>query len=192
MGMFPKGKVAFLVTGNINKFNEARLVLAEYGISVAMLKMEAVEIQDDNLEKIAKASVKDAVSKIQLPLFVEDAGLFIKALKGFPGPYSSYVYRTIGNKGVLKLMENVKNRDAYFLSAIAYYSPQEKAPKCFHGRVEGEISKEERGKGGFGFDPIFVPHGGDGRTFGEMSLAEKNKFSHRAEALRKFAEWYRH
>ncbi|MEM3010338.1 MAG: non-canonical purine NTP pyrophosphatase, partial [Candidatus Bathyarchaeia archaeon] len=50
---------------------------------------------------------------------------------------------------------------------------------------------EERGKGGFGFDPIFVPFKGGGKTFGEMSLAEKNKLSHRAEALRKFAEWYK-
>lgn len=185
------GKVAFLVTGNINKFHEARHILAEYGISLAMLRIDSIEIQDDNLEKIAKTSAIDAVAKVGLPVFVEDAGLFIKALKGFPGPYSSYVYRKIGNKGILKLLENVKNREAYFLSVIAYHSPEEKAPKCFQGCVEGEISTEERGKGGFGFDPIFVPFKGGGKTFGEMSLAEKNKLSHRAEALRKFAEWYK-
>jgi len=191
MDRFPKGRVAFLVTGNIHKFNEARLVLAEYGIATAMLRIETIEIQDDNIKNIAKASAIDAIKNVQLPLIVEDAGLFIKALKGFPGPYSSYVYRKIGNKGILKLMGNIKKRDAYFLSVIAYHSPEQNSPKCFHGLVKGRISKKERGEGGFGFDPIFEPFNSEDKTFGEMSTAEKNKYSHRALALRKFAEWYK-
>ena len=75
---FPKGKVAIFVTNNINKFREASQVLSEYGIAVAMLRIEAVEIQDDNLEKIAKYTAIDAVSKCNLPIIVEDAGLFIE------------------------------------------------------------------------------------------------------------------
>ena len=98
-------KVAFFVTGNVHKFNEARKVLAEYGGATAMLNLEAVEIQDDSLENIAKTSAVDAARKSSLPVFVEDAGLFVKALNGFPGPYSSYVYRTVGNRGILKLMQ---------------------------------------------------------------------------------------
>jgi XTP/dITP diphosphohydrolase len=186
---FPRGRLAFFVTSNIHKFNEARLILAEYKVAVAMLRIEAVEIQDDNLENIAKASAMDAVEKCGLPIFVEDAGLFIKALNGFPGPYSSYVYRTIGTKGILKLMENIDKREAYFQSIVAFSSPEE-TPKCFHGRVEGKISMEERGNPGFGFDPIFEPSGGHERTFAEMTTIEKNKYSHRAEAIRKFAKWY--
>lgn len=186
---FPRGKLAFFVTSNIHKFNEARLILAEYKVAVAMLKIEAVEIQDDNLESIAKASAIDAVKKCGLPVFVEDAGLFVEALNGFPGPYSSYVYRTIGTKGTLKLMENIDERDAYFQSVVAFSSPEE-APKCFQGKVKGKISMEERGSSGFGFDPIFEPSGGRKKTFAEMTTTEKNEYSHRAEALRKFTEWY--
>ena len=186
---FPRGKVAYFVTSNIHKFQEARRVLSEYKIATAKLKVGAVEIQDDNLENIAKFSALDAVKNCGLPIFVEDAGLFVEALNGFPGPYSAYVYRTVGTKGILKLMKHIENRDAYFQSVIAFSSPEE-PPTCFSGKVEGKISLQERGTSGFGYDPIFEPSKGDGRTFAEMTTTEKNEYSHRAEALRKFAEWY--
>jgi XTP/dITP diphosphohydrolase len=186
---FPIGKVAYFVTSNVHKFQEARRVLSEYGIATAKLRVGAVEIQDDSLENIAKFSALDAVKNCGLPVFVEDAGLFVEALNGFPGPYSAYVYRTVGTKGILKLMKNIKKRDAYFQSVIAFSSP-EKQPTCFHGKVKGKISLQERGTSGFGYDPIFEPSKGDGRTFAEMTTTEKNQYSHRAEALRKFAEWY--
>jgi len=191
MSLFPRRKVAFFVTGNIHKFNEARRVLAESNVATAMLNLEAIEIQDDSLVNIAKASAADAVKKSSLPVFVEDAGLFVKSLNGFPGSYSSYVFRTVGTKGILKLMQNEKKRDAYFLSVVAFSNPQELLePKCFKGMVEGKITYKERGKQGFGFDPIFEPLGGNGKTFAEMTTLEKNKYSHRAQALRKFAKWY--
>jgi XTP/dITP diphosphohydrolase len=177
------------VTSNVHKFQEASRVLSEYKIATAKLKVGAVEIQDDSLENIAEASVLDAVKNCGLPIFVEDAGLFIEALKGFPGPYSKYVYNTVGVKGILKLMKNIENRSAHFQSVIAFSSPGEQ-PICFRGKVEGKISLQERGTSGFGYDPIFMPTDGDGRTFAEMTSNEKNGYSHRAEALRKFAEWY--
>jgi XTP/dITP diphosphohydrolase len=183
-------KVAFFVTGNIHKFNEARKILAEYDISVAMLNIDAIEIQDDSLESIAEFSAIDAAKKTNLPVLVEDAGLFVKALNGFPGPYSSYVYRTVGTKGILKLMQNERKRDAHFSSVVASCNPQESLePRIFQGKVEGTITYDERGKQGFGFDPIFQPYGRNG-TFAEMTIHEKNKHSHRAQALRKFAKWY--
>jgi len=186
---FPRGRVAYFVTSNIHKFMEARRVLSEYNIVAAKLKVEAVEIQDDSLENIAKYSVRDAVKNCGLPVFVEDAGLFVEALQGFPGPYSRYVYDTVGVDGILKLMKNLTNRNAYFMSVIAFGSPEEQ-PVCFVGKVEGKISLRKRGTAGFGYDPIFEPLEGDGGTFAEMTTAEKNRFSHRAGALRKFAEWY--
>lgn len=186
---FPWGKVAFFVTGNFHKFSEARHVLAEYKVAGALLKVRTIEIQDDNIENIARASAIDTVEQCGLPVFVEDAGLFIDALGGFPGPYSSYVYRTIGTQGIIELMDKVKKRDAYFHSVVAFSSP-EKSTKCFHGKVKGKISREERGNLGFGFDPVFEPLGGQDKTFAEMSTKEKNRFSHRARALRKFARWY--
>jgi len=187
---FLKGRVAFLVTSNIHKFHEARRVLSEYKIATAMLKkVGAVEIQDDDIENIAKASAVDAVKKCNLPVVVEDAGLFVEALKGFPGPYSSYVYRTVGNDGVLKLMVNVANREACFKSVVAFLSPEMDAPLCFIGKVKGEIVEEKSGTQGFGFDPIFKPSGSS-KTFARMTVEEKNERSHRASAFRKFAEWY--
>lgn len=189
LAIFPRGKVAYFVTSNVHKFQEAHSVLSEYKIATAKLKVEAVEIQDDSLENIAKYSVQDAVKNCGLPVFVEDAGLFVEALNGFPGPYSKYVYNSVGVKGILKLMNSVENRNAYFQSVIAFGSPDEQ-PTCFVGKVEGKISLQERGNSGFGYDPIFEPSEGDGRTFAEMTTTEKNGLSHRAEALRKFALWY--
>ncbi len=184
-----KGKKVNFVTSNVHKFEEAKNVLSNFGIPIAKLAVEAVEIQDDHLENIAKYSVLDAVKNCGLPVFVEDAGLVIESLKGFPGPYSRFVFETVGVKGVLKLMDGVKNRDAYFKSVICFGGPDEE-PTCFVGKVDGKICSELRGSDGFGYDPIFVPSDGDGRTFAEMSLTEKNSFSHRAKALKQFAEWY--
>ncbi len=186
--ILPKGRLAFFVTRNIHKFFEARSILAEHKIATAMLRIETVEIQDDNLETIVKARAADGVEKCRLPIIVEDAGLFIEALKGFPGPYSSYVYRTIGTEGILKLMEGIDRRVAQFRSAVVFKGPKEPT-KCFHGRINGEISLKERGSSGFGFDPIFRPSSSH-VTFAEMPTEEKNKYSHRAQALHKFVEWY--
>jgi len=188
-----KGRVIFFATNNVNKFNEARKVLAIYKIAVGMLRVKTLEIQSESLEEIAKTSVMEAFKKCNLPVIVEDAGLFIEALNGFPGPYAAYAYKTIGNKGLLRLMENVKNRSAEFQSVVAYFSAELESPICFKGEAVGEITKEER-KGGhksyFGFDPIFEPLDGGGKTFAKMTITEKNKYSHRAKALRKLAEWY--
>ena len=86
---FQKGRVVFLVTSNIHKFDEARRVLSEYEIATAMLKkINALEIQDDSIEEVSKASAVDAFKKCNLPVVVEDAGLFVDVLRGFPGPYS--------------------------------------------------------------------------------------------------------
>jgi len=188
-----KGRVIFFATNNINKFNEARRVLAEYKIAVGMLRVKALEVQSENLEEIAKTSVLEAFKRCKLPLIVEDAGLFVEALNGFPGPYAAYVYKTIGNAGLLRLMENLENRRATFQSIVAYCSADVKSPVCFRGEVIGEITEKERrgdNKSGFGFDPIFKPANSH-VTFAEMSIQNKNKHSHRAMALRKFAEWYK-
>lgn len=189
MSNFPIDKVAFFATGNIHKFNEACLLLSEFKIATAMLKVKTAEIQDNNIENIAVVSASDVANKCHLPIIVEDAGLFINALNNFPGPYSSYVFQTIGTTGILRLTKDADNRDAYFHSVIAFCKPKEE-PITFHGRIEGKIVQEERGNAGFGFDPIFAPSKGNGKTFAEMKTEEKNTYSHRAEALRKFAKWY--
>ena len=186
-----RGKVAFFVTGNVHKFHEARTVLREFGISTAMLDLDTTEIQADDIDAIARFSALEASRKSGMPIFVEDAGLFIDALKGFPGPYSSYVYQTLGTKGILKLMQDTAQRNACFYSAVAFSdSDKNSAVKLFHGRVIGKIAHKEQGSRGFGFDPIFEPSAELGKTFAEMTQNEKNKHSHRAESLRKFGVWY--
>ena len=187
------GKVVFFATGNINKFNEARSILSSYGFAVAMLRVKGDEMQSDSLKEIAKTSAVNAFKRSRLPIFVEDAGLFIDALSGFPGPYAAYVYKTIHNSGILRLMENVADRHARFQSVIAYCDETLCEPECFDGESSGEITTTERkpqGKSAFGFDPIFQPVGSS-KTFAEMTIEEKNGFSHRAMAIRKFAEWYK-
>ncbi|MEM2249592.1 MAG: XTP/dITP diphosphatase [Candidatus Bathyarchaeia archaeon] len=187
-----KGKVVFFATNNFNKFNEARRVLNRYRIAVGMIRVKTLEIQSESLEEIAKTSAVHAYKQCSLPIIVEDAGLFVEALNGFPGPYSSYVYKTIGNEGLLKLMEEAKNRKAKFQSVVAFFSGELESPICFKGEVVGEITKEVRREShyGFGFDPIFKPANSQ-KTFAEMSIAEKNRYSHRARAFLKFAKWYK-
>ena len=191
MGFPLKGKLVFFATNNINKFNEARKVLSRYEIAVGMLRVKTMEIQSESLEEIAKTSAIHAYRQCGLPIIVEDAGLFIEALNGFPGPYASYVYKTIGNEGLLKLMKETNNRKACFQSVVAYFYEDLESPICFKGEVLGEITQTVRkGSSGFGFDPVFKPMQSD-KTFAEMSIAEKNRYSHRAKAFRKFARWYK-
>ena len=190
----PKLRVVFFATGNINKFNEARRILGQNGIAVGMLKLKGDEIQSESLKEIAKKSALNAYRHCGLPIFVEDAGLFIESLSGFPGPYAAYVYNTIHNGGILTLMENNKDRRARFQSIIAYCDSQNSCePLCFDGESTGIITLAERveqGKSGFGFDPIFQPDG-SAKTFAEMTIEEKNGYSHRALAICKFVEWYK-
>ena len=186
-----KGKIAFFATGNVHKFHETRVVLRELGISTAMLKIKAKEIQADEIDLIAETSAQEAATKSKMPIFVEDAGLFIKAFNGFPGPYSSYVYRTLGTAGILMLMKNISTRDACFYSVVAFCdSNKPDSIRRFTGKATGRIAFKERGKRGFGFDPIFEPAAEPNRTFAEMTQHEKNRHSHRAQALMQFGEWY--
>ena len=165
---------------------EARSILEPYGVEVVQMAEEKLEVQSDSLEEIARVAA-ESVSRREVLFFVEDAGLFIPALNGFPGPFSSYVYRTIGIKGVLKLMEGVTDRRAFFRSVVALNVPGD-GIKTFAGEVRGVIATEARGHGGFGFDPVFVPEG-YAETFAEMPPATKNRVSHRARALRRMIKW---
>ena len=181
-------KTVWFMTENPDKFQEAKSVLDTQGIQIRQLKRAKVEVQDSSLEKIARFAVKTAPGNSPGLVLVEDSGLFINALGGFPGPFSSYVYKTIGLKGILGLMHG-KERSAYFQSSIAV-SSMDLRPKVFTGIVRGSISRKIAGTAGFGYDPIFVPEG-FGETFGQTSEDFKNKNSHRARAFLKFAKWYK-
>jgi XTP/dITP diphosphohydrolase len=171
------------ITSNEGKFREAREIASSYGIDVTWLKMKYDEFQGDTLQEIAVKSARALSKVIGEPFFIEDSGLFVEALNGFPGVYSSYVLKTIGNPGILKLMEGIENRRAYFEAVIAFYDGSE--IHTFVGRVDGEIAEEMRGDKGFGYDPIFLY--GE-KTFAEMGEA-KNAVSHRRKALENFLRW---
>ncbi|RLE85391.1 MAG: non-canonical purine NTP pyrophosphatase, RdgB/HAM1 family [Thermoprotei archaeon] len=174
------------ITGNKHKVMEASILLKEYNIEVTQVSSEKVEIQSERLEEIVRYAL-ESVRLTNRHILIEDAGLFIDSLNGFPGPYSSFAYKTIGVQGVLKLMEGMENRGARFVSVAGIKTLQNEVA-IFRGEVEGVITHKPRGTKGFGFDPIFVPKGSS-KTFAEMEVKEKNVFSHRAKALRRLAEW---
>ncbi|MDD1776367.1 MAG: XTP/dITP diphosphatase [Candidatus Methanomethylicus sp.] len=182
-------KPILFVTGNQHKCEEASRALAEYGITLKMANCEKVEIQSDSLGEIALYAANWAAMKLGTAVLVEDSGLFIKSLGGFPGPFSSYAHKTIGCGGILSLMSGESDRKAFFEAAVAYVAPNAK-PQIFTGLIDGEIARSVRGSQGFGFDPIFEPDGYGGKTFAEISLLEKTSLSHRGKAFRCFGKWY--
>ena len=186
-------RTIYFVTRNPHKVKEIRelAIAIDSGISIQHLNYEYPELQLDEIEEVVKASAnyirreKGAKIKIKTPFFIEDSGLFIHALNGFPGPFSAFVFRTIGNEGILSLMAGKRGeeRRATFKTAIAFCQSASAEPRIFCGAVEGIIADSARGEGGFGFDPIFEYRG---TTFAEMSTEEKNRVSHRGRAFREF------
>ncbi len=173
----------FFVTSNLHKYNEINTIFKKYTlIQLKLLQTNLVEIQSSDLEEIAVFSLKKCAETIKHKLiFVEDSGLFIKQLNGFPGPYSAYIFKTLGLKGILTLMEKFEKREAYFQSSIALKIKNE--IKIFTERVQGRISYSISDLG-WGYDPIFVPKCDGILTYGELGL-KKNTLSHRFLATQK-------
>ncbi len=175
----------YFATGNLHKLREAGNILGAIGYEIEHIDCDYPELQADDLETISAYGAQWCAQKLDKPVMVDDSGIFIEALNGFPGPYSRYVEDHLGNQNVLKLMEGVANRKAVFRTVVGYCEPGG-GPHTFTGEVEGTIAFEERGMNGFGYDPIFLYKD---RTFGELKDHEKNRISHRGNAMRKFASW---
>jgi XTP/dITP diphosphohydrolase len=178
-----------LLTGNTGKLKEIKKWLDPLGIEVTLLKKDFMEIQVGSLEEVIYQGMKlmEKEEEIIEPFIKDDSGLFIDSLHGFPGVYSSYIHSSIGNNGILRLMDGSDDRSARFRTVIGLMIPG-KGVSMFIGECEGTISRKERGKQGFGYDPIFIPDGED-RTFAEMSVEEKNKISHRIKAIKGLVEF---
>ena len=177
----------FFASSNEHKFEEVQRILSNLGVNIKLFKTTLEEIQSNSLNEIAKRKAIDAFTKIQKPILIEDDGLFINSLNGFPGPYSSYAYDTIGNTGIIQLLENTELRDAKFVAIIAYCNGIDEV-KLFESSIPGKISKEIE-KGGWGYDPIFIPDG-ESKTY--ANVLDKDKFSHRSASLKKFSDWFMH
>ncbi|UCG00587.1 MAG: non-canonical purine NTP pyrophosphatase [Candidatus Heimdallarchaeota archaeon] len=187
MNQTTKKPEIFLVTSNLHKYDEIYSIFKQYtSIQLRLLQANLVEIQSSDLEEIAIFSLKKCAKKLKEKLiFVEDSGLFIKQLNGFPGPYSAYIFRTLGLKGILTLMKMFKKREAYFQSSIAVKNENE--IKVFTERVQGQISLEISDLG-WGYDPIFIPDCDGTLTYGELGL-KKNALSHRFLATQKLIKY---
>jgi XTP/dITP diphosphohydrolase len=175
------------VTSNEGKVREAR----EYLGSVEQVDFDYTEVQSDSLAEIAAHGAREAYEEVGEPVVVDDAGLFVDSLDGFPGPYSSYVEDTVGVERVWRLTEPEEDHRGSFRLVLAYcdgetLANQPDGVETFEGRVTGQLVAP-RGDGGFGYDPIFEYNG---QTLAEMSPAEKNAISHRGRALEKFADWH--
>ena len=173
-----------MVTSNEGK---AREVAAFFGgfVEVAHVVLEIPEHRSDDVGEIARGKAQYAYERLKTPLLVDDTGFFIDALSGFPGSYAAYALHSIGNAGILKLMEGTMDRTARFTTAIAF--ADERGVRVFKGTIEGRITHAPRGTGGFGYDPIFEI---GGKTLAEFPLEEKSTMSHRARALAAFHDWF--
>jgi XTP/dITP diphosphohydrolase len=179
-------KEVALVTSNLHKLEEFQHGLAPLGYKVVHLPVECDEIQADTLEEVVDRCLDEVVGMGHRNIILDDSGLFVDMLKGFPGVYSSYVFSTIGNEGILKLLHGTGERKARFECCIGCQMDGV-GRIVVKGSSPGKIISEKRGKLGFGYDPIFVPDGSE-RTFAEMEMNEKNAFSHRGNAMRLFVD----
>ena len=190
---FKVEKLVF-ATNNLHKLQEVRAIL-DGKVDIRSLSeigcFDEIPETADTLEGNALMKAKYVYDRFQLDCFADDTGLEIEALGGEPGVFSaryagleqdSYKNRM----KVLRLMKQQTNRKARFRTVIALILQGEEY--FFEGKISGVIAHEPRGEGGFGYDSIFVPDGYE-KTFAELSAEQKNQISHRAIAVKKFADF---
>lgn len=183
-------------TNNAHKVSEVKEIL---GDQFEIRTLSEVGIFDD-IPETAETFQGNALQKARyihdklgVDCFADDTGLEVDILGGAPGVHSAR-YATDGHdfeankKLLLKNMGDADNRKADFRTVVALILDGKEY--LFEGRVDGTITREERGEGGFGYDPLFVPDGYD-ISFAEMSSGEKNAISHRGRAIQKLAEFLR-
>ncbi|MFI7030584.1 RdgB/HAM1 family non-canonical purine NTP pyrophosphatase [Microbispora rosea] len=187
-----------LATRNAGKIVELRRILADAGVPVELVGLEAFphigDVAETGLTFAENALLKAhaVASQSGLPAIADDSGLCVEALNGMPGIFSA---RWSGRHGdddanldlLLAQIADVPDghRQAHFACTAALALPTGEE-HVVEGAVHGHLIRERRGTGGFGYDPIFVPDG-DTRTTSEMSAEEKNAISHRGKAFRAIA-----
>lgn len=187
--MTDKKEILF-ITANQSKLEEVINITKRYSIKIVGGKLNLPEQMSKNMEEISAEKAKYAFEKIRKPLIVDDAGIYFESYPNFPGIFTKYIIKLLGFWGIFKLLEN-KNRKAYFKSIIAFIDSNGNQPILFEGICKGRITEEasEIFDPNFEFNSIFIPEGED-RTFSEMTIEERKKFSHRAQALENFLKWY--
>ncbi len=181
-------------TNNQNKVAEIKSALLE-GLEIITLQGAGIDIDIpepyESLEENAREKSSVIYKITNQNCFSEDTGLEVQALHGAPGVRSArYGGDEADNKKnialLLKNLDGIKERSAQFKTVISLILDGKE--QQFTGICTGKIFKEERGDKGFGYDSVFIPDG-DARTFAEMNMEEKNKYSHRKKALGKLIEF---
>lgn len=177
------------VTGNAGKVAELQALCKPLGITVVQDARGYPEVQADTLAEVCAAGADHLLAAgLKPPFVLEDSGLFVAALRGFPGVYSRHALDTIGCAGLLRLLRDTEHevRTAAFQTHLLYVDADGRR-HGFDGTCRGRIADQAAGTGGFGFDPVFVPDGEpSGRTFAQLPAARKNELSHRGHAVRAF------
>lgn len=189
-----KYRTIIFATNNLHKLEEVRHILGNRYKIISLVEAGIVsDIPEDHttLEENAIQKAQYIFRIKKTPAFADDTGLEVEALNGLPGVYSArYAGEAkISADNVIKLlaeMKGVNNRKARFRCVIAYVS--DGVVQTFEGIVNGKITQEKAGSGGFGYDPVFIPDGYR-QTFAELKPEIKNKISHRAIAVMKFYDF---
>ncbi len=172
-----------LVTSNMHKLKEAEYVL---GVKLKYINYELDELQSLSVERVVKHKAISAYLRFKRPLLVEDTGLFIYSLGGFPGALIKCLVQSAGTEKICRIVDSCDSRGAYAKTAVAFSNG--KKTNVFVGRIEGSIALHPKGGNGFGWDSIFIPKGSM-HTFAEMSLQEKSRISMRRKAFAKFSKF---
>lgn len=173
-------KVLF-VTGNKNKMREFERILNN--IKMEQLQLDIPEIQSIEVEEVVKFKAEYAYKKVNLPVIVEDSGLYIETWNGLPGALIKWFESAVKSDGLCRMMKNEVDRSATAKCCIDFYDGKH---NIFLGAIDGKISDKPKGENGFGWDNIFIPQKYR-KTFAEMSSKEKDGVSHRKIALDKLA-----
>ena len=176
-----------IITSNNGKIKEFKEIFGDSKYVPVQNNIDYPEIQASSLEEVVDFGLTWLQEKTKAPFVIDDSGVFIDNFDGFPGIYTRYIYDTIGLKGVLRQMEDVDNRACTFRCVLGLVTESGEKQK-FVGDCHGTLINEQRGDGGFGYDPIFIPDGFD-KTFAELSSEEKNSISHRGIAMRKLIDF---
>ncbi|MBI5654169.1 hypothetical protein HZC53_00730 [Candidatus Uhrbacteria bacterium] len=164
----------YLVTTNKYKIATARKNLAGSDISVQAVKMETPEIQALTGKDIASFSAQFAAETLEAPAMCTDAGMYIRALGGFPGPFIKFVNHWLTAKDLVRLMDGKKNRRIDIVEYLAYCEPGKK-PKVFKATAPGTLAKEPSGKSENPIDELFIPTGHK-QTLATMQEKAKRAF----------------
>lgn len=169
-----------LVTGNPSKLVEARRLFSD----LQALELDLPEIQSLDLEEVLRHKATEAARHTQGPVIVEETGLELAALGGFPGPLVKWMLESIGAEGIARVAAAEGSTEVRAICALLYLDG-ERAVSA-QGETCGHLVLPARGTAGFGWDPVFQPDGSE-RTYGEMAPSEKDAISHRGRAWRAFA-----